>query len=769
MNEFINSLCNAANSTDAIALDRLLSSKSTHLPDALNRCDDAQQRTALACAAANGHVASVARLLVSEGLDPNVVDASGATALYLAASQGHADVVHCLLATPRINRHQLRMSGNVSPLFIAAQNGHRDVVDALLVAEQLSAAPVRRALLDLYCETNAITNEGTKVLETTAICIAAQNGHDQIVELLLAAGADPNRRRRPDDVAPIVIAAEHGRAAVLRCLVRGPIEIDADDKRGCTALFQAAQNGFVGVVLELLRAGATVDRATHGGSTPLMVAAISGHPAIVAALLAAGADTSLTRKGETALDRALASANASSGSQRRAVLDCVRLLVGSSDAPVGQMLHDAVSALDDHALLPAVRQAAAFQIRACASRVMRRNEPLCAMANDDVERVALVAWLREHLTTHAVTISAVLRVRNATFALQSNIGHKERVFHYTKPQVLPLIVRSGVNSRFCGEGAAAAYFGVGHYFSPFLEYALEGYSYRCQDVHVGERLWLRWAVRARRGVVREAYLLETDNGGASFGELGAFRFGIGGSGVLHAWSAEANGAQLQVGATGAAQLQFVNAGADLLDLHGAIAAAASNARVRPPTRDATVSVGEPFIEVLVCDIFHTAAVAVTRAATAGQLCDAKCQATHGKHDAHVTRPELLVTLHLAPPALAELSDAAAQSELLDALESAAPYEIDRESFVICADGSVQVRAFSGNANDADSHTLTVEWRSVSLRAIARRVRERAEIVIGKRHSLADNDFRDADADHRVLPRFVVRFALAQTQLAPVKR
>ena len=56
--------------------------------------------------------------------------------------------------------------------------------------------------------------------QSTALILAAQNGHASLVPLLLGAGADPNRSNRDDDT-PLHMAASRGPSIVplLPCVV----------------------------------------------------------------------------------------------------------------------------------------------------------------------------------------------------------------------------------------------------------------------------------------------------------------------------------------------------------------------------------------------------------------------------------------------------------------------------------------------------------------------------------------------------------------------
>lgn len=110
----------------------------------------------------------------------------------------------------------------------------------------------------------------------TALHLAAREGHNEAVQRLLGAGADPN-------------------AATNVCYYQA------------TTLFAAAMMGHVGVVQQLLNAGGRFDVGNSHGYTPLHAAAGSGQLAVVQLLIGAGANVSTPAiAGHTALHEAAA-------------------------------------------------------------------------------------------------------------------------------------------------------------------------------------------------------------------------------------------------------------------------------------------------------------------------------------------------------------------------------------------------------------------------------------------------------------------------------
>jgi ankyrin repeat protein len=119
----------------------------------------------------------------------------------------------------------------------------------------------------------------------TALLIAAENGHKQIVELLLGKGADAYKRCEYRD--DLILAAEHGHKDIVELLLAKGAPVYKNDKFGNAALTLAAKNGHKEIVKLLLERGAPVNE----GKTPaLPSAAERGYKEIVELLLAKGAD-----------------------------------------------------------------------------------------------------------------------------------------------------------------------------------------------------------------------------------------------------------------------------------------------------------------------------------------------------------------------------------------------------------------------------------------------------------------------------------------------
>lgn len=136
----------------------------------------------------------------------------------------------------------------------------------------------------------------------TAINLAANLGHVEIVELLLLSGAYTDTRDRYNDYTPLISAAFNKHVDVSRNLLQHSANASLQAWDGITALHLISKSGYVQLAAELLNRGANIEARRTGGLTPLHDAAASGSETMVTFLLENGADKEArTHSGQTPL------------------------------------------------------------------------------------------------------------------------------------------------------------------------------------------------------------------------------------------------------------------------------------------------------------------------------------------------------------------------------------------------------------------------------------------------------------------------------------
>ena len=183
--------------------------------------------------------------------------------LVLAAREGRITVIKGLLSTNMVNinmwydiayqdNEEEDYEDKALPLFEAANNGHTDIVGLLL---------------DNGAKPNIPNDFGDSPLKA-----AARKGHTQVVKLLIDSGADPNRVYGHEDTA-LHDAAREGQNDVIQMLLHIGADPNIINKDGETPLYNAVRNGNTDMVKMLLDGGTDIDFRNTNGKTPLNYAA----------------------------------------------------------------------------------------------------------------------------------------------------------------------------------------------------------------------------------------------------------------------------------------------------------------------------------------------------------------------------------------------------------------------------------------------------------------------------------------------------------------
>jgi ankyrin repeat protein len=155
------------------------------------RARDAQGRTALLAATAHNHIES-AKLLIEAGADVNAQDSRLDSPLLLAGANGHLDILKLTLqANPNFKVYN-RFGGTA--LIPACERGHVEVV---------------KELLKTHIDINHVNNLGWTALLEAIVLSDGGPKHQEIVRLLVSAGANVNLSDR-QGVTPLQHARRSG-------------------------------------------------------------------------------------------------------------------------------------------------------------------------------------------------------------------------------------------------------------------------------------------------------------------------------------------------------------------------------------------------------------------------------------------------------------------------------------------------------------------------------------------------------------------------------
>ncbi|MBW2703234.1 MAG: ankyrin repeat domain-containing protein [Deltaproteobacteria bacterium] len=213
-------------------------------------------------------------LLLEKGADPNAMDRRGETALsqILEGAEekpGLLDLAQKLLEKG-VDLKADTISKRYTYLGLCCARGKLNGV---------------RWLLDAGADVKAPSLQKWRI---SPLHLAAQGGNVQVIDLLLARGAELDAVNL-EGYTPLHRAAWYGESAAVRHLIAKGANLKARNKWGQTPLFSAVQGGDRETVAILARKKVGLNDAAEDGRKPIDVATEKGSKEIVKVLLRAGA------------------------------------------------------------------------------------------------------------------------------------------------------------------------------------------------------------------------------------------------------------------------------------------------------------------------------------------------------------------------------------------------------------------------------------------------------------------------------------------------
>ncbi|WP_395751020.1 ankyrin repeat domain-containing protein [Prosthecobacter sp.] len=196
------------------------------------------------------------RLLLDAGADVNARSTRSLTPLHIASKGNAPDIMQLLLERGAVI--EAADADGRTPILWAAFEGSEKAVKLLLQRGAKQQVPG---------------------VGMTALHYAVDNGHVNLAQLFLDAGADVNA---PDEkgASPLHLAVNSNQLLSFRWLLAHGANLEAEDSFGNTVLSLAAFAGRREIVDELLKGGASPDHFLLSGVTAAQAAEINGHEAL---------------------------------------------------------------------------------------------------------------------------------------------------------------------------------------------------------------------------------------------------------------------------------------------------------------------------------------------------------------------------------------------------------------------------------------------------------------------------------------------------------
>nr|XP_058942638.1 putative ankyrin repeat protein RF_0381 [Pocillopora verrucosa] len=261
---------------------------------------DGKGNTPLARAAACGHIEAV-NCLLKHGADPLLKGQDGRNLLHFAAQSGNVIIIETMLSKGFDIDARDETLG-VTPLMVSIASGKLEAAKYLLekgADKSLKTTPGKLPLLSIAsvagsiaavemllshgCNIDARDSEGN-----TPLMHATRLGNTEVVEYLLAQGANP-LLRNTSDLGLLHLAAFSDNALTIKAVLSKNLDINASRTvLGITPLLFCLGQGKLEAANYLLAEGADENLKSKDGLTVLSAAAMSGNVAAIEMLLKRG-------------------------------------------------------------------------------------------------------------------------------------------------------------------------------------------------------------------------------------------------------------------------------------------------------------------------------------------------------------------------------------------------------------------------------------------------------------------------------------------------
>ena len=212
-----------------------------------------------------GNVGQAIKLLKNHGINAN-----DQTALIVASQAGYKEIVRLLVEDVDLDFQN--EDGDTS-LMVAIKNQHEEVVKILVNA-------------------GANLNIQNENRETALLLAYFYDSMPEITKLLIEAGSYPDIQDESGYTA-LIAAAEFERKDDIELLISAKADLNIQDKKGQTALFKASTDNYLEIVILLIAAGADLDVPDENMETAFKIASDRDHEEIVQILLDAGTQLSI--------------------------------------------------------------------------------------------------------------------------------------------------------------------------------------------------------------------------------------------------------------------------------------------------------------------------------------------------------------------------------------------------------------------------------------------------------------------------------------------
>ena len=230
-------------------------------------------------------------------------------ALLEAVTAGHNEAVEFLLqletAKETVTIDHTNEEGKTA-LMLASEKGHEDIVHSLISAgtnvnlrDNNGWTALMRAIRHNQISIiSMLLNKAWLKLPngpTEILMKACKSGDTQRVKLLLKDKVGPNATNKEGKTA-LMLACERGHEDIVHSLLSAGANANLQDNNGWTALMRASEHNHISIINMLLQANANPHLVTSDRSNALVIASFKGNHGVAELLISIGADYKYQRE-----------------------------------------------------------------------------------------------------------------------------------------------------------------------------------------------------------------------------------------------------------------------------------------------------------------------------------------------------------------------------------------------------------------------------------------------------------------------------------------
>ena len=206
-----------------------------------------------------------ARTLIEHGADVNHISDNGDSVVYIASQKGHDKLVALLLSS---GAQPFRP--NADPNQPIIKNIYQEH-EFLAACREGHVAGVRYYLEQDGFDINDLYAGGPPQLQQpmTGLFLAAGYGHRQVLNMLLDAGADPNREAY-EGKSSLQQAVEYGHLVITRTLIEHGADVNHISDNGDSVVYTASRQGYDKLVALLISSGARPFQQNADPNQPIL-------------------------------------------------------------------------------------------------------------------------------------------------------------------------------------------------------------------------------------------------------------------------------------------------------------------------------------------------------------------------------------------------------------------------------------------------------------------------------------------------------------------